>query len=80
MKAIIKKGYARKLSAKYQSEEFFTNIEKEIEYNTKEELLAEHAKLAAQAKSLTVLDMEKHSDVLKVVGPGDPALLEERAS
>lgn len=78
MKAIIKKGYARKLSAKYQSEEFVTNMEKEIEYTTKEELVAEHAKLAAQVKSLTVLDMEKHSQVLKVVSPGDPALLEER--
>ena len=81
MKATITKSYSRKLSGKdYTSEEFFTKIEKEIEYNTKEEYLAEHDKLAAQVKSLTLRDLEKYSEVLKSVRPNAPAMVEERTS
>jgi len=41
--------------------------------------LVAHDKLAAQVKSLTVRDIEKHSEVIKMVGPNEPALIEERA-
>lgn len=80
MKATITKAYSRKVSAKFQSEEFFTKVEKEIEFNSKEEYLAEHDKLAAQVKSLTTRDLEKYSDVLKTVDKNEPALVEERSS
>lgn len=81
MKATIKKSYSRKLSGKdYSSEEFLTSIEKEIEYNTKEEYLAEMDKLAAQAKSLTLRDLEKYSEVLKAVRPNSPAMATEKAT
>jgi hypothetical protein len=81
MKAIITKSYSRKLSGKdFTSEEFFTSVEKEIEYNTKEEYLAEHDKLAAQVKSLTLRDLEKYSEVLKTVRSNEPAMVTERAS
>ncbi len=79
MKAILTKSYSRKLSANYSSEEFVTRLEKEIEYNSKEEYLAESDKLAAQVKSLTLRDLEKHSEVLKSVKPSEPAMVEERA-
>lgn len=65
MKATIAKSYSRKLSANYSSEEFVTRVEKEIEYTSKEEYLAEQDKLAAQVKSLTQRDIEKHSELLK---------------
>lgn len=80
MKATITKSYSRKVSAKFQSEEFITRVEKEIEYNSKEEYLAEHDKLAAQVKSLTTRDLEKYSDVLKSVDGKEPAMVEENAS
>ena len=78
MEVILRKGYARKLSSKYQSEEFVTSVEKKVVFNTKEEYILESEKLAAQVKALTAKDIAKHSDVLKTVGPGDPALMEER--
>lgn len=75
MKAKITKGYSRKLSAGkpvFQSEEFFTNLEKEIEYNTKEEFLAENDKLAAQVKMLTQRDIDKYSEVIKLASANNP--------
>lgn len=81
MKATITKSYSRKISAgapHYTSEEFITRAEREIEYNTKEEYLAESDKLAAQVKALTIRDIEKHSEVVKLVTPNNPAMAEER--
>lgn len=78
MKAIIAKSYARKLSANYSSEEFVTRVEKEIEYNTKEEYLAENDKLAAQVKSLTQRDIERHSELLRTTAPNSPIMTEDR--
>lgn len=81
MKATIRKSYSRKLSGKdYSSEEFLTSVEKDIEYSTKEEYLAECDKLAAQVKSLTLRDLEKYSEVLKGVRPNAPAMTTERVS
>jgi hypothetical protein len=80
MKATITKSYFRRLSAgapHYTSEEFSTRLEKEIEYNTKEEFLAETDKLALQVKSLTVRDMEKYSEVIKLSRPNNPVQVEE---
>ena len=81
MKAKITKSYSRKLSGKdYSSEEFHTAVEKEIEYSSKEEYLAECDKLAAQVKSLTLRDLEKYSEVLKGVRSNAPAMTTEKAS
>lgn len=79
MKATITKSYSRKLSANYSSEEFVTRVEKEIEYNSKEEYLAEQDKLAAQVKSLTQRDIEKHSELLRALRPGEAVMSEEKA-
>ena len=79
MKATIAKSYSRKLSANYSSEEFVTRVEKEIEYTSKEEYLAEHDKLAAQVKSLTQRDIEKHSELLKGATPHQPVMVEDKA-
>jgi len=65
MKTTITKRYVRRLSYNYNSEEFATEEVREIEYNTKEEYLAEHEKLAAQVKALTQRDLEKNSELLK---------------
>lgn len=78
MKATITKSYSRKLSANYSSEEFVTRVEKEIEYTTKEEYLAEQDKLAAQVKSLTQRDIEKHSELVKSTTPQQPVMVEDR--
>lgn len=81
MKATITKGYSRKLSAgapHYTSEEFVTTVQREIEYNSKEEYLAESDKLAAQVKSLTLRDIEKYSEVIKLVRPGEPVMVQEK--
>lgn len=82
MKATLTKMYSRKLSAGapyYSSEEFVTRAETEIEYASKEEYLAASDKLAAQVKALTVRDMEKHSEVLKLTTPNNPTMVEEKA-
>lgn len=79
MKATITKSYSRKLSANYSSEEFVTRVEREIEYSTKEEYLAESDKLAAQVKSLTLRDIEKHSELLKGMRSGDAVMVEDRS-
>jgi hypothetical protein len=79
MKATIAKSYSRKLSANYSSEEFVTRVEKEIEYTSKEEYLAEQDKLAAQVKSLTQRDIEKHSELLKGTTPQQPVMSEDKA-
>lgn len=78
MKAIISKSYSRKLSANYSSEEFVTRVEKEIEYNSKEEFLTATDVLAAQVKALTLRDIEKHSELLKKVT--EPVMVEDTAS
>lgn len=78
MKATLTKSYSRKLSANFSSEEFVTRIEREIEYASKEEYLAESDKLATQVKSLTLRDIEKHSELLKSLRPGDTVMAEER--
>lgn len=80
MKAIIRKSYSRKLSAgapHYTSEEFITSVEREVEYSTKEEYLAESDKLAAQVKLLALRDMEKYSDVVKLSRPNNPVMVED---
>ena len=65
MKSTVTKRYSRKLSYKYNSEEFSTEETRDIEYTSKDEYLALHDKLAAQVKALTIRDMEKHSELLK---------------
>ena len=77
MKATITKSYSRKLSANYSSEEFVTRVEKEIEYTSKEEYLAEQDKLAAQVKSLTQRDIEKHSELIKGMKQ-EPVMAEDK--
>lgn len=62
----------------YTSEEFVTTVQREIEYNSKEEYLAESDKLAAQVKSLTLRDIEKYSEVIKLVRPGEPVMVQEK--
>lgn len=79
MKALLRKSYSRKLSANYSSEEFITAVEKEIEYSSKEEYLAESEKLAAQVKSLTIRDIEKHSELLKGMKTSDVVMVEDKA-
>jgi len=82
MKATITKSYSRKLSAgapHYTSEEFSTRLEKEVEYTTKEEFLSETDKIAAQVKSLTLRDLEKYSEVIKLSKPNNPVQVEDRA-
>jgi len=81
MKATIAKSYSRKLSAgapHFTSEEFSTRLEREIEYTTKEEFIAETDKLALQVKSLTLRDLEKYSEVLKLARPGEPIMAEDK--
>ena len=78
MKEILTKRYSRKLSYKYGSEGFSTELRREVEYNTKEEFLAASAKLAAQVKALTSKDLEKHSELLKeAIANGDAVITEE---
>lgn len=83
MKCTATKRYSRKLSLGapyFQSEEFSSELSREIEYLTKEEFLAEIDKLAAQVKSLTVRDAEKHSEILKITAAkGEPAQVEDKS-
>jgi len=65
MKEIITKRYSRKFSYDFSSEEFSTELRREINFNNKEEFLSESEKLAAQVKALTTKDMDKHSELLK---------------
>jgi len=82
MKATSTKSYSRKLSAgapHYTSEEFVTRVEKEVEYANKEEYIIVSDTLAAQVKALTLRDIEKNSEVLKLTTPSNPIMVEERA-
>jgi len=65
MKSVITKRYSRKLSYKYNSEEFSTEETREVEYKDKAEYTAAHDKLAAQVKVLTLRDLEAHSELVK---------------
>lgn len=78
MKDIITKGYSRKLSANYSSEEFTTRIEREVEYANKEEYIIVTDKLAAQVKALTLRDIEKHSELLRI--SKEPVMAEDKTS
>jgi len=78
MKEKLTKRYSRKLSYKYASEEFSTELTREVDYNTKDEFLAASEKLAAQVKALTARDLEKHSELLKeAVENGDAVKTQE---
>jgi hypothetical protein len=78
MKEKLTKRYSRKLSYKYASEEFSTELVREVEYTNKDEFLAASEKLAAQVKALTTRDLEKHSELLKeAVANGDAVRTEE---
>ncbi len=78
MKEVLTKRYVRKLSYKYNSEEFATELRREVEYNSKEEFLAESEKLAAQVKALTARDVEKNSELLKeAIANGDAVMTQE---
>jgi len=78
MRAVITKRYTRKLSYNYNSEEFCTEVTKEIEYKDKTEYLAEHEKLAAQVKALTSIDIEKNSVLLRdAADNGDAVITKE---
>jgi len=65
MQSKITKRYARRISYKFNSEEFMTEESKDIEYTTKEEYLEAHNKLAKAVKTLTQADLVKHSELLK---------------
>ena len=78
MKEKITKRYSRKLSYKYASEEFSTELVREVEFSNKEEMLAASDKLAAQVKALTARDVEKHSELLKeAIENGDTVKTQE---
>ena len=64
-KETLTKRYSRKLSYNYNSEEFSTELRREVAFNSKDEFMAESAKLSAQVKALTALDIEKNSELLK---------------
>jgi hypothetical protein len=77
----LTKRYSRKLSYKYASEEFCTELTRDVEYSNKDEFLAASDKLAAQVKALTARDLEKHSELLKeAVENGDAVKSQETAS
>lgn len=81
MKSLITKRYSRKLSYKYNSEEFSTEESREVEYSSKEQYLQEHEKLAAQVKALTTRDVENHSQLLKeAIANGDAVKEKELAT
>jgi hypothetical protein len=78
MKEKLTKRYSRKLSYKFASEEFSTELVREVEYSSKEEFLAASDKLSAQVKALTARDLEKHSELLKeAVENGDAVKSQE---
>lgn len=78
MKEKLTKRYSRKLSYKYASEEFSTELVREVEYANKEEFLAASDKLSAQVKALTARDLETHSELLKeAVANGDAVKTQE---
>ena len=81
MQEKLTKRYSHKLSYKYASEEFSTELTREVAYSSKEEFLAASDKLAAQVKALTARDLEKHSELLKeAVENGDAVKSQETAS
>ena len=72
----IRKRYGRKISYKFQSEDFMTELEKTIDFGKdlssipKEEwakykqfLVDESTKLAKQVKALTEVDVKENSDL-----------------
>lgn len=61
----ITKRYARKISHDYQSWEFLTEITKDVDANSKEELVVESDKLFSQVKNLTLKDIQS----VKEAGP-----------
>jgi len=62
----ITKRYARKVSHDYQSWEFLTEITKDVEVNSKEELITESDKLFKTVKALTTKDIQS---VEEAIGP-----------
>ena len=61
----ITKRYARKITLDYCSWEFLTELEKEVEIHSAEELLTESDKLYKNARALTLRDMESNKDEIK---------------
>jgi hypothetical protein len=61
----ITKRYARKITIDYNSWEFLTELEKEVEIKSAEELVAESDKLYKNARALTLKDIEANKDDIK---------------
>jgi hypothetical protein len=65
----ITKRYARKITLDYNSWEFLTELEREVEIKSAEELISESDKLYKSARALTLKDIENSKDDIK---PGRP--------
>jgi hypothetical protein len=61
----ITKRYGRKIVIDYNSWEFLTELEKEVDVKTAEELIAECDKLYKNARALTLRDIEANKEDIK---------------
>ena len=61
----ITKRYARKITIDYNSWEFLTELEKEVDIKSAEELVVESDKLYKNARALTLKDIEANKDDIK---------------
>jgi hypothetical protein len=61
----ITKRYARKITIDYSSWEFLTELEKEVDIKSAEELVLESDKLYRNARALTLKDIEANKDDIK---------------
>jgi len=61
----ITKRYSRKITLDYCSWEFLTELEKEVDVTSAEELVAESDKIYKTARALTLRDMESSKDDIK---------------
>lgn len=61
----ITKRYSQKVTIDYNSWEFLTELEREVEVKNAEELVVESDKLFKNAKLLTLRDIEATKDQIK---------------
>ena len=65
----IKKRYSRKITLDYNSWEFLTELEEDVEVKSKEDLVVESDKIYKAARALTLRDIEANKEDIK---PGRP--------
>jgi phage tail protein X len=61
----ITKRYSQKITIDYNSWEFLTELEREVDVKSAEELIAESDKLFKNARALTLRDIEATKDNIK---------------